>query len=143
MIRFFVAGIPKAMSVGRGVRVPNKGGGFRQFQTRANTDWSTLVGHIGRQHAPATPLDGAVRFTALFYLPKPASAGRKTVFPIKRPDIDNLMHKLTDHFNGVFWHDDSQVLDIVARKRFAAERPGVEIVIEEIALTEIVPAGPR
>jgi Holliday junction resolvase RusA-like endonuclease len=60
------------------------------------------------------------------------------VFPLKRPDIDNLMHKLTDHFNGVFWLDDSQVIDLVVRKRFARDgRTGVEIVVEEITAVQL------
>ena len=32
MIQFFVAGTPKAMSVGKGVRAPNRGGGFRPWR---------------------------------------------------------------------------------------------------------------
>src|SRR5262249_3616893 len=43
------------------------------------------------------------------------------------------MHKLTDQFNGVFWADDSQIVDVIARKRFAADgRPGVEIIVEPV-----------
>lgn len=132
VIRFFVAGTPKAMSVGKGIRVPNKGGGLRQFQTRANTDWSLLVGMIGREHAPAEPLDGALSFEAVFYMPRPATAPKRVTLPVKRPDIDNLVHKLTDQFNGVFWHDDAQVIDLVVRKRFAHDgRTGAEFIVSE------------
>jgi Holliday junction resolvase RusA-like endonuclease len=137
-IRFWVPGIPKALSVGKGIRVPNKGGGFRQFQTRTNTDWSLLVGQIGREHAPERPLEGAIAVTALFHVPRPQTASRRVVFPLKRPDIDNLIHKLTDHFNGVFWRDDSQVIDLVVRKRFGQDgRTGVEIVVEEITAVQV------
>jgi Holliday junction resolvase RusA-like endonuclease len=131
MIRFFCAGIPKSMSVGSAFRF-KKAGVERHIQGRRNTDWCTLVGQIGRQHAPAALLDGPLAFTALFYLPRPATASRKVVFPTKRPDIDNLVHKLTDQFNGVFWQDDSQVIDFIVRKRFAQVRPGVEIVVEPV-----------
>lgn len=38
-------------------------------------------------------------------------------------------------FNGVFWRDDSQVVEVVARKRFASEGPsGLELVIEELVI---------
>lgn len=134
MISFFVAGIPKALSVGKSVRVPNQGGGFKQFQKRVNTDWSTLVGMIGREHAPDAPLAGALRFRATFRMPRPAS-GRKAIHPLKRPDVDNLAHKLSDQFNGVFWLDDSQIVEMVIRKRFADvdEPPGVQIDVERVA----------
>lgn len=132
MIQFFVAGLPKAQSVG-GQHIRAKTGA--RFSTRRNTDWSTLVGSIGRDHAPDVPLDGALAFTARFYVPRPLSA-KKLAYPLKRPDVDNLLHKLTDQFNGVFWLDDSQVIDMAAQKRFADERPdgrpGVEIVVERI-----------
>ena len=135
MIRFFVAGIPKAMSVGKSVSFQRTGAPIRQhFQKRANTEWAILVGHIGRAHAPDVPLDGPLRFAATFYLPTPqALAKHLAELPTKRPDVDNLMHKLTDFFNGVFWHDDSQIVDLVIAKRYAFNgRPGVEITVAPV-----------
>jgi len=128
-ITFFVQGEPKSMSVG-GVARFKKGGTFHLVPKRTHTEWAVMVGHIGRQHAPAVPLEGPISFTARFFMPKPASAGRKVVFPMKRPDVDNLMHKLTDQWNGVFWLDDSQIVDLIVSKRFAADRCGVEISVE-------------
>ena len=134
MIQFFVAGLPKSMKIG-GVARFQRGGKVHMVPKRGNTEWATLVGQLGRAAAPATPLAGAVSFTARFYVPRPQS-GKRLAFPLKRPDLDNLLHKLTDQFNGVFWQDDSQVVDVVARKRFATERedgrPGVEIVVAPV-----------
>ncbi len=133
MIRFFVAGVPKAMSVGSFFKF-KRADTVHHMQGRRNTDWATLVGQIGREHAPSAPFDGPLSFTALFYLPRPASLSRKAsngAMPVKRPDLDNLVHKLTDRFNGVFWKDDSQVTDIVIRKRYAEDgRTGVEIIVD-------------
>jgi Holliday junction resolvase RusA-like endonuclease len=136
--RFFVTGVPKAMSVGKAVRVPNPGGGFRQFQTRRNTEWAVLVGQIGRAHAPAKPLTGPMIFTARFYLPRPTCAPRHLQLPLKRPDWDNLCHKLTDQWNGVFWIDDSQIVDAHLYRRFAADgRVGCEFTIEEFSVAQL------
>jgi Holliday junction resolvase RusA-like endonuclease len=138
MIRFFVSGIPKSMSVGKSVSFQRKGSNVRQhFQKRENSDWALLVGHMGREHAPAAPLEGALILFLKFYVPKPASIPRRewfTAMPIKRPDLDNLMHKLGDSFNGVFWHDDSQITDIYTCKRYPvpdSERSvtGVEFIV--------------
>jgi len=147
MIRFFVAGIPKSMSVGTSFGF-KRNGVQHHMQGRRNTEWATLVGQIGRTAWEGKPpLVGGLAFTALFYLPKPASAKRTDRLPLKRPDLDNLMHKLTDQFKGVFWFDDSQIVDVQARKRFACDRPdgliGVEICVEPVFLPEIaVPQQP-
>jgi len=134
MIRFYCAGIPKSMSVGKTVRWATKDKAHSgSFQKREHTEWATLLGQIGRDHAPPAPLKGALSFTALFYMPRPASLSKRETAPLKRPDIDNLIHKLTDQWNGVFWDDDSQIVDVIARKRFTPDgRPGVEIIVEPV-----------
>jgi Holliday junction resolvase RusA-like endonuclease len=141
VIRFFVSGVPRSMSVGKSVRVPNQGGGFRQFQTRRNTDWSVIVGEIGRAHAPSVPLTGALILMARFYLPKPSSIPKRdqaTALPIKRPDLDNLMHKFTDHWNGVFWADDAVIVDWLVQKRYPFDgRTGVEITVAPVTNAQI------
>lgn len=134
MIRFFVGGLPKSMKIGSVVRF-QRGGKIHMAPKRGNSEWAMLVGQIGRAHAPAVPYspDIALSFMALFYMPRPATLPKRVLMPLKRPDVDNLMHKLTDQFNGVFWADDSQIVDVIARKRFAADgRPGVEIIVEPV-----------
>lgn len=130
MISFFVAGLPKSMKVG-GVARFQRGDRVHMVPKRGNTEWALLVGEVARRYAPEVPFEGGLIFTATFYMPRPSSARKSDVVPLKRPDLDNLLHKLTDQFNAVFWHDDSQVVDVVARKRFATDRPdrrtGVEI----------------
>jgi Endodeoxyribonuclease RusA len=99
-----LTGVPKAMSIGKGIRVRNKTGGISQFQVRKNSEWATLVGHVGRQHAPPAPWDGPVVLDVSFFVPRPDSASKRVVLPLRRPDLDNLFHKLTDQWNGVYWH---------------------------------------
>ena len=132
MITFFVSGVPKAMSVG-GVARFKRGATVQMVPKRTNTEWATLVGHTGRQCAPERPLEGAVSLEIRFYLPRPTSASKRVVEPIKRPDLDNLLHKLTDQWNGVFWHDDSQVTLLLASKSFDPEgRVGAEFTVAPI-----------
>jgi len=132
MISFFVAGLPKSMKIG-GVARFGRGDKVHMVPKRANTEWAILVGHVGRGYAPAQPLDGPLAFSACFYMPRPKSARKGAHAPLTRPDLDNLLHKLTDQFNGVFWHDDSQVVELSASKRYATDRsdhrPGVQITI--------------
>jgi Holliday junction resolvase RusA-like endonuclease len=140
MIRFFVAGTPKSMKVG-GVARFMKGGKMHFVPKRGNDEWATLVGRIGRDYAPALLLEGPLMFIATFYVPRPTSLSKKTAhlaMPTKRPDADNLFHKLTDQFNGVFWADDSQLVDVVLRKRYPLDgRTGVEIIVAPVTNAQI------
>lgn len=47
------------------------------------------------------------------------------LLPTARPDVDNY-GKIIDALNGVVWHDDSQVVDLRALKRYA-RRPALTI----------------
>lgn len=142
MIKFWVSGIPKSMKVGGVVRF-RRGDTVHMAPKRGNSEWAVLVGHIGRQHAPvAPPADIGVALTVVFWMPRPATLPKRVRLPLKRPDLDNLFSKLTDQFNGVFWRDDSQIVDVVLRKRFARDgRVGAEFVIEPVYL-EDVPRAP-
>lgn len=144
MIRFFVGGLPRAMSVGKSIRFRRGTGPIQHFQKRDNSDWALLVGQIGREHAPSAPYGPEIplSFTACFVMPRPATLPKRVQLPLKRPDVDNLVHKLTDQWNGIFYADDSQIVDLVVRKRFAVDgRPGVEIIVAPVLVD--VPDGPR
>jgi Holliday junction resolvase RusA-like endonuclease len=141
VIRFFVSGVPKAMSVGSSFRF-KRHGVDTHVQGRRGTEWATLIGHVGRQHAPPAPPEHGIALTLCFFVPRPTSAARSVKLPLKRPDIDNLFHKLMDQWNGVFWKDDSQVVDLVVRKRFPRDgRVGVEVMIEPV-FEDLAPAQP-
>lgn len=61
---------------------------------------------------------------------KNAAALEAEVMPVvKKPDIDNLQKSVLDAINGYAWHDDNQISDIYAKKRYSFY-PRVEIEIE-------------
>jgi len=133
VIRFFVAGIPKSMKVS-GVARFQRAGKVHMVPKRSNSEWATLVGQIGREHAPERPLEGPVAFAARFFMPRPKSAPKRVSQPLTKPDLDNLCHKLTDQWNGVFYRDDAQIVRFAVSKAFAEDgKPGVEITVVEIA----------
>lgn len=133
MISFFVGGLPKSMQIIGTARFQRRGK-VHMVPKRGNTEWATLVGQIGRTHAPAVPLTSPLAFTATFYMPRPAACPKRITLPVKRPDLENLIHKLTDQFNGVFWVDDSQIVDLITHKRFATDRPGVAITVAPVMM---------
>jgi len=86
---------------------------------------------------------GAVRVEIDFYLPRPSSVKfTKRNRPIVPPDLDKLCRAVLDGIgqglngksgDGIVWGDDSQVVELVARKFYADDRdPGARIKISAI-----------
>lgn len=90
-------------------------------------------------HRPKVPLSKAtiVKFTA--YLPIPKSFSKKKreqalnleIFPISKPDMDNLTKQLFDALTRMgFWIDDKIVFHLTAIKLYS-DKPRWEVSIEE------------
>jgi Holliday junction resolvase RusA-like endonuclease len=84
------------------------------------------------------PILGPVRVEIDFYVTRPPSIKRgKREFPIVPPDVDKLCRAVNDGLNqgpdgkannGRLWGDDSQVVELVAKKFYADDRaPGADI----------------
>ncbi len=86
------------------------------------------------------PLDGPVHLTYAAILPIPTSWSKKKrelaaaggVLPTGRPDTENLVKTAMDAMNGVVYLDDSQVVSLVAQKRYG-HPAGVELEVAEVA----------
>ena len=82
------------------------------------------------------PIDGACALVVRAFLGIPASWSQKKqkaaaigeITPTKRPDLDNIVKAIKDGANGMAWRDDSQVIDVLASKRYGTV-PRVEIEI--------------
>lgn len=87
------------------------------------------------------PAGVPIRLTLLFYMPIPASWSQKKqalaanglLYPVGRPDLDNLLKLAKDSLNGVFWHDDSQVVSYgEPTGKYYAAQPRTEVLIERM-----------
>lgn len=89
-----------------------------------------LMAHLGK-HAPALPLQGAVRLVVKWCFPITGShidGQRKTT----KPDTDNLQKLLKDCMTLCgYWRDDAQVASEIIEK-FWAEKPGIFISAQEL-----------
>lgn len=61
---------------------------------------------------------GAVRLELSFAMPRPKSAPKRVTRPTKKPDLDKLIRSVKDALKGVVYADDSQVVEVNARKIF-------------------------
>jgi crossover junction endodeoxyribonuclease RusA len=79
------------------------------------------------------PLDGPVSVSLVFRLPRPASAPRRVLWPVKQPDLDKLIRSTLDGLTaGGAWADDAQAVRIVSEKIFATPDipPGCQVILE-------------
>lgn len=107
--------------------------GARAIITSANpkaSAWQQTIAWTARQHYNRGLLFGPITIGATFYLPRPKTAPRSVTAPIRKPDLDKLTRCLCDALTGVIYHDDAQVIECYARKRFAAD-PYTAVVITE------------
>jgi Holliday junction resolvase RusA-like endonuclease len=83
------------------------------------------------------PIQGAVTLTVAAYLAMPKGFSRVKraeaidgiLKPTTRPDADNFCKAALDGCNGILFRDDSQVTDLIIRKRYS-NRPRLVITME-------------
>jgi Holliday junction resolvase RusA-like endonuclease len=90
-------------------------------------------------YKPVNPLDTALFVGIKVFRSIPKSMSKKRIEaaekgeirPVTKPDIDNYQKLVYDALNGIFWRDDSQIVDSRAAK-FYSVTPRIEIEIMEI-----------
>ncbi len=129
VVEFFVPGKPAPQGSKRHV-----GHGIMVESSRELGPWRervALAAHAAM--AGSELLAGPVTLALGFVLPRPKSTPkRRTPAATKRPDVDKLARAVLDAVTGVLIVDDSQIVDLHARKRLAelGEVPGVHIRID-------------
>lgn len=144
MIAFTVYGIASGMGSKRAF-VPK--GWTRPVITDSNRNlksWQSLVADAASRAISERPewaiLDGAVRLTIAFYLPRPKSLGKKITAHTKKPDCSKLLRSTEDALSGIVYRDDAQIIEIVAGKFYTGTTaaPHVNIRIEPVsAITSV------
>jgi Holliday junction resolvase RusA-like endonuclease len=138
-ITFTVIGLPVAqprqrhriMGKGREAFVVNytpRGGPVQSFKARCRNAWKSC--------AQGAPLEGPLLLELVFVMPRPMRLFWKSrpmvrVAHDKKPDLDNLQKGLFDALSKRAWHDDAQIVEVLAKKFYAGghEEPHVEVVI--------------
>ena len=96
-----------------------------------------LMIHMRKYTIPM--LDGPLKVTIRFFIPIPKSFSKKRrvdahegrLFPIPRPDLDNLAKLVLDACNGILFTDDRCIVDLVLSKRYSND-PRVVIEVEGV-----------
>ena len=136
---------------GRGMRYP-----VITESNRSVKSWQQLIAAAATAALSERPPDerhlvtGGVRCEVTFYLPRPKAlcTPRCRLRPIahtKAPDLDKCARAVLDALTSVVWHDDAQVVDLVAAKRYAGiEDPArVDITVTAASLPVSTPRRSR
>lgn len=145
-IRLTVYGNPVAKQRARTVRC---GSFMRSYTPKETVEAEASI----REHAmhmvrtgEARKLNGAIEAELVFYRAVQGSCSRKErehklaglLRPVGAPDWDNLGKLACDALNGVLYGDDSQITDVVVRKRYCTT-PRTEIVLREVRVEMELP----
>lgn len=139
MIQFTVYGEPVAQ--GR-PRASTAGGFVKLYDPAKSRDYKDYVRLAASEHAPSALLEGPIGMMVTVYRSMPkylskypnkaAAAERGEILPTTKPDTDNYLKGVKDALKGVIWKDDSQVVEVFARKRYSA-RPRIEVKIKDLS----------
>jgi len=98
---------------------------------RALAEWRSAVAWAARYASRGRPLEGPVAVEATFRLPRPRRPSGP--LPARRPDVDKLLRALLDGLvAGRAIADDSQVVDVCCRKRYAEGSPETLVVVRPL-----------
>lgn len=121
-LRLTIEGIPRSGKNSQRIAVNRRTGKRFTLKSKAATAWATsafaqLVAQRGRRKL----IIGPCAVDLMIYQ-------RADVC-----DVDNVASLVLDSLNGVIIGDDSDVVDLRARKAIDRERPRVEIIVQEVA----------
>lgn len=152
-MRFVVFGVAIPKGSTKAFYVAKLGRAITTADNRRSGPWQESVVTAAREAVGNDPpMEGPISVVLEFFLPRPKSAKRSVVDHVKKPDLDKLVRLVKDGMTraGVY-HDDAQVVSIVAQKNFAggAADPegarGIPRVLVDVSPTDVfsVAAGWR
>lgn len=141
IVSFTAHGVPKPQGSkrafvhrGRAVMTESNKAGHR--------DWRATVGNAALGAFADRPLlDGPLAVTLVFAMPRPKShPKRRRTWPQARPDVDKLARNVFDAMSQVIYRDDSQIVELTARKVWAEidvpHGAGVDVTVSLIEVPE-------
>lgn len=88
--------------------------------------WRAAIEEACQPYASENIYLGPIRLEVDFFMERPKSVRQsQRALPIVAPDLDKLVRAVGDGVgqSGYIWGDDSQIVEITARKFYADDRP--------------------
>ena len=134
-----VDGVPVAKGRAKSSYVNGHVMHYTPAKTRNYENWVRMCGVQAMNLAGRSTMEDALDLTVIAHVPIPSSwsgkrqrmAAAGEIKPTKRPDLDNFLKAAKDALNGIVWRDDSQIVNLSARKVYG-EHPKLVITVEPI-----------
>ena len=125
-----VYGIPQAQGRPRARRLRN--GKIGMYDPKTSRAWKEAVKRqVLLMARPKELYDGPVYMDCTFIRLKPKSLPKKVRHPSGRPDLSNYVKGLEDALVGIVIRDDSQIVELFARKVYG-DSPGVRVKVGKL-----------
>ena len=103
----------------------------RTYTPAKTKKFETFIMRTAEDQYKDEPLEGPLEVIIEFFITRPKSVSiEKRPYPIVKPDLDNFIKGVLDGLNGITWYDDNQIINLTARKRYAAPGTTGGIVID-------------
>lgn len=153
ILKLWVSGEPKtkgswraiqSKTTGRIIQIP---AGTKK-SAKARKDWEKAVGTAawtvwGETRGDPELFEEPLSVEVYFHLPRGKTVKRDFPISIQDGDLDKLLRSILDSLTGTVYHDDSQVVDVTMRKRYAdgGQPPGVDIQLFSLEMSKADPAS--
>ena len=118
MQKYTILGDPRPQGRPKFFRRGNFVGAYDPKQSRDYKQ--TLAAQLAAQSPEFIEQGKAVSIYVEFIFARPKSLPKRVEDHVKKPDLDNLIKALKDAAKGILWHDDSQVVQLSARKIYGS-----------------------
>lgn len=113
-----------------------RNGAIGTYTPDKTVEWERSVRSYANDEKPQAPYDCPLRVHIQFYMTRPASKPKKAVWPVTKPDIDNLAKAITDAMNGLIYTDDSRICEMVATKFYTDDVRQVGVRVQIMTMEE-------
>lgn len=141
--KMFVAGNPVPKGNHKAFAFTDRNGKTRTRVTDAAgkslTSWQNIIAYTASQSIKE-PHQGPIALIIQFELNRPGyhftamgvPSSKHVRWCVKKPDIDKLIRAVLDGLTGVAYRDDSQVVALIVKKRYASATTGCMLTIQEL-----------
>ena len=134
MVSFTIPGQLSGKGRPRFARIGNFVQTYTPKKTRVEEERIKAVARLAMRSIPT--LDGPLALHITVYRETPKSWSKKkraeAIYPVSRPDLDNIIKEISDSCNDLIWFDDTQIVDIVASQRYTLDEARIDVTVTRI-----------
>src|SRR5699024_5534094 len=135
-VHLVIEGVPHPQLRPRATRIGNS---IRLYDPKTTTNYKNHVKLSAKQQWKGKPLECPLVVELDIYRQIPKSTSKKrrklmnerVIRPTVKPDLSNYVKGIEYALSGIVYKDDSQIVDLIARK-FYSDNPRVEIRVSKL-----------